>query len=713
MSVVFAKARTESCIHGSGYDWEIRLLLLINTMNTFNVSHLLALDSYLAPYADRLFRRTERYQAARAQIDREGGLLGPVSQGHRYFGFTQGELEGEPGVWYREWAPAAQSLRLIGDFNGWDRSRHPLQRNDAGVWSLFLPDADGQSLTHGSRLKVHVVDCNGMGSDRLPAYVRRVVQEPDEAFVGQFWMPSEPYHFAHPVPSLPVGEGLRVYEAHVGMAQEEGKVGSFEEFTEKIIPRIVSLGYNSLQLMAVMEHPYYGSFGYHVSNFFAVSSRFGTPEQLMRLIDVAHGHGLLVLLDLVHSHAVKNTLEGLNRFDGTDWQYFHAGARGYHTAWDSLVFDYGKPEVRSFLLSNVRYWLEEFRFDGFRFDGVTSMLYEGHGLSREFTSYDDYFGDDIDEDALVYLQLANDLTQEVHAGALTVAEEVSGMPGLARPSSEGGMGFSYRLAMGVPDYWARLSERDDHTWNLAEMWHTLLNRRHSEKCIGYVESHDQSIVGDKAFAFRLMDKEMYWGMDIATHNNVVDRGVALHKMARLITFSLAGEGYLNFMGNEFGHPEWVDFPREANGFSYTHARRQWSLADTPALKYHGMNEFDRAMQQVDRGFHILTDPLIEHLFVHEDDKLLFYRRGALVFVFNFHPTRSYPDLRVPVPDPANYRVILDTDDRRFAGYGRVAPGSEYPLQEIPMSDRQQSIQIYLPSRSAQVLAPLSLLTAEH
>jgi len=411
----------------------------------------------------------------------------------------------------------------------------------------------------------------------------------------------------------------------------------------------------------------------------------------------------------VHSHAVKNTLEGLNQFDGTDHQYFHAGPRGLHPAWDSMLFDYSKYEVQRFLLSNVRYWLEDVGFDGMRFDGVTSMLYLDHGLGKPFNSYDDYFGPNVDEDAVTYLRLANALAHLVRPEAITVAEDVSGMVGTARPVSEGGMGFDYRLAMGVPDYWIKLlKEKKDEEWNLGELFHTLLNRRYGEKHVGYAESHDQALVGDKTIAFRLMDKDMYWHMDRASHNLVIDRGVALHKLIRLITFSLAGEGYLNFMGNEFGHPEWIDFPREGNGWSLQYARRQWSLADNPDLRYAGLNRFDKAMQALDVSYRLLQDPLIERLMVHEENKLLVYRRGPLVFAFNFHPTQSYADLRIPVPDPDDYRLVLDSDEDRFEGFNRVARGVVYPRQDVPFGERKQSVSIYLPNRSAQVLAPKAL-----
>lgn len=666
---------------------------------------LIALDLWLQPFADALRHRYGHYRYLKSRLDSSGGLTGETSLAHKYFGLNRGTWIGKPGVWYREWAPGANYLALIGDFNGWNRGANPMERDRWGVWSTFLSDdVYGDRLIHRGLIKVHVGAANG-GIDRIPAYSRRVVQDAAGNYTAQYWQPSSEYSWRHPVPQQ-VG-GVRIYEAHVGMAQEEGRVGSYAEFSDRILPRIAKLGYNAVQLMAVMEHPYYGSFGYHVSNFFAASSRFGTPEELKRLIDTAHSLGLRVIMDLVHSHSVKNVQEGLNHFDGTDHQYFHAGARGEHAAWDSLVFDYSKYEVQRFLLSNVRFWLTEYHFDGFRFDGVTSMLYLDHGMGKAFSGYDDYFNDNVDLDAVAYLMMANDLIHAVSPDAITVAEDVSGMAGMARPVSEGGLGFNYRLAMGLPDYWIKLlKERRDEDWDLAELYHTLLNRRAHEKHVAYAESHDQALVGDKTLAFRLMDEAMYHSMGQTDESLLISRGIALHKIIRLLTFSLGGEAYLNFMGNEFGHPEWIDFPRAGNSFSYHYARRQWSLVDNPDLKYQALNAFDAALQQLDVRYRILEDPLIEQLALHQDTHQLVYRHGPLIFAINLHPTQSFTDLRIPVCDPCDYQVILNTDDLVFDGSGLVEESVVYPKQNVPMYGREQSIQIYLPARSAQVLAPL-------
>ena len=677
----------------------------VSTSKQIDGTALIKTDPLLKPYAPQLRERYAYYQRFKTEIEKTGGILGEVSQGHHYYGFNRGENNGDTGIWYREWAPGAHGLSLIGDFNGWDRAANPMSVDEWGVWHLFLSDSDyADRFTHGSRVKVHVVSkLNGL--DRIPAYIQRVVQEDDADFAGQYWAEPHPYQWEHGAPHFDVHtEGLRIYEAHIGMAQEAEKVGTFDEFTQNMLPRIADSGYNAIQLMAVMEHPYYASFGYHVSNFFAVSSRFGTPEELKKLIDTAHSMGLLVIMDLVHSHAVKNLNEGLNRFDGTEHHYFHAGAKGEHTAWDSCCFDYSKYEVQRFLLSNIRYWLETYRFDGFRFDGITSMLYNDHGLGREFSGYADYFGTDVELDAIAYLMLANEVVHAVNLDAISIAEDMSGMPGLARPIDEGGLGFDYRLAMGIPDYWiGLLKEKQDEDWHIGEIYGMLCNRRRGEKHIAYVESHDQAIVGDKTLAMQLMDTELYTNMSVFTTSPRITRGIALHKLIRLLTFSLGGEGYLNFMGNEFGHPEWIDFPRAGNDNSYWYARRQWHLVDDATLHYQHLNAFDQAMQHLDVMYQLLSDENIHLLFIHEGAKQIVYERGGLIFAFNFHPTTSVTDWRVPVTRREDYRLILDTDGTAYGGYGTVE-GVHYPWQDVAMEGHTQSIQLYVPARSAQVLA---------
>ncbi|MFO7861113.1 MAG: alpha amylase C-terminal domain-containing protein [Desulfosalsimonas sp.] len=661
---------------------------------------LVALDSYLEPYAETLRRRAAYISALEDRLTGGNASLSDFASGHEYFGL---HLRNNQWV-FREWAPNAETVYLIGDMTGWkeDRDFALTPADTPGVWEIHMP-ADRLGHKDLYRLRIH---WPGGSGDRIPAWARRVVQDPDTLiFNAQVWLPDSPYVWRHPGFVCPDRPPL-IYEVHVGMAQQEKKVGTYREFVDLVLPRIAAAGYNTIQLMAVQEHPYYASFGYQVSNFFAASSRFGTPEQLKELVDAAHEAGLCVLMDLVHSHAVANEAEGLSRFDGTDYQYFHSGDRGHHPAWDSRLFDYGKIEVLHFLLSNCRFWLDEYGFDGFRFDGITSMLYTHHGLGKAFVSYDDYFDHSVDEDALSYLCLANKLIHEIREDAVTIAEDVSGMPGLALENKSGGVGFDYRFAMGIADYWIRvIKEYSDEHWPLGTIWHELTNRRAEERTISYAESHDQALVGDQALIFRLIGKDIYAHMHKDDPRMTVDRGVALHKMIRLITLATAGHGYLNFMGNEFGHPEWIDFPRAENNWSYAYARRQWHLADAPDLKFKCLGHFDLDMIETAKKCEILskTEPAL--LCHHESDKVLAFERNGCVFAFNFHPVQSYTDYRISAPAGA-YTTILDSDAQSYGGHGRLYSGQRHlTLHEDAHKGPRDFLQLYLPTRTALVLFP--------
>lgn len=654
------------------------------------------LDPTLLPFAADIDQRIRNYRHRKKLLlgDLAGkpNGLSDFANAHLYFGFHRTA----DGWVYREWAPAADKLFLTGDFNGWNLTSHPMNREENGVFVLKLPGYN--ALQAGQKMQT-IVHHGGEILRRIPLYATRVVQDPSTyLWCAELEDPAAafPWTDAGFRPAKP----LLIYECHIGMATEQYEVGTYTQFRTQVLPRIHALGYTAIQIMAILEHPYYGSFGYQVSNFFAASSRFGSGAELKALINEAHRLGIAVLLDVVHSHAVKNTAEGPNEFDGTATQFFHAGARGDHPAWGTKLFDYGKPEVLHFLLSNLKFWMEQYHFDGFRFDGVTSMLYHDHGLGRAFLSYDAYFSQNTDDDAIVYLQLANELIHHQNPHAITIAEDMSGMPGMCRKLSEGGIGFDYRLAMGVPDLWIRLlKDVPDEQWNMGNLWYELTNRRMGEKTVGYCESHDQALVGDKTILFRLCDAEMYTGMEKGSQNPIIDRGIALHKMIRLLTATLAGEGYLNFMGNEFGHPEWIDFPREGNGWSYQYCRRQWSLADSPFLRYGQLNEFDRAMITLLKQQHLLGKPA-SLLCCAEWDKILCYTKGNLLFVFNFHPTRSFEGYFLPVPQAGTYRVLLTTDDFAYGGFHRVDLQYRYPTATAP--DGRTGFHCYLPSRCAIV-----------
>ena len=655
-------------------------------------------DEWLKPYKAVIDRRQKMILDLKERMSVDGSLSKGMNN-HVYYGLHK-TAQGE---WvFREWAPNATKIYLIGDFNNWRRSEaYALKPIGGGNWEIVLDD---MFLSHGTLYKLFI-EWPGGGAERLPAYLTRAVQDPHtKQFCAQVWDPAQPYEWKHE------GPGKRphplIYECHIGMAAEEEKVGTFEEFRLNVLPKVADLGYDTLQIMALQEHPYYGSFGYQVSNFYALSSRFGTPEEFKALVDEAHGLGIAVVMDIVHSHSVDNEAEGLGLFDGKETLYFYAGWQGHHPAWGSRGFDYGKDETKYFLLSNCKYWMEEYHIDGFRFDGVTSMLYWDHGLEKAFVGYENYFNQGVDDNAIAYLALANVLIHEMNPDAFTIAEDVSGMAGLAAPLEMGGVGFDFRMSMGVADNWIKwIKELSDDQWSMGEMWWQLTNKRADEKTISYAECHDQAMVGDKTIAFRLMDAEMYTSMNKESQSPVVDRGVALHKMIRLVTMATCGNGYLTFMGNEFGHPEWIDFPRLGNDWSFKYARRQWSLAEPDYLRYRYLRNFDKAMVELARQESILDEA--PELFVQDEEKkILIFKRKNCIFALNFNPTASFADYGFAAP-AGKYEVVLNSDENEFDGFSRLKTGEvHFSVSEKSENGNgryDEKLSLYLPSRTAIVL----------
>ena len=654
---------------------------------TRNMSNktLVDLDQWLAPHKSTIQAR-EKYISSKLKTVLSGKTPAEFAMGFLHFGLHKTDT----GWTFHEWAPNATRMFLVGDFSDWkEREEFALNRGENGEWSIDLPE---NSLRHGQKYKLRVYWSYGDGW-RLPSYSNYVVQDENSVdFSAVVWSPKTPYDWQYktpPKPKVPL-----IYEAHVGMSSQKEKVASFSEFTTEVLPRIKESGYNTIQLMAIAEHPYYGSFGYHVSNFFAVSSRFGTPDDFKKLVDTAHGMGLRVIIDLVHAHAAKNEVEGLGNFAGDPTQYFKPTN---HPEWDSRLFDYDKPEVLHFLASNCHWWLDEYHIDGFRFDGITSMLYHDHGLGKSFTSYDDYFRDNVDKDALTYLRLANETIHAVRPDATTIAEEMSGFPGLGASTKDGGLGFDYRLQMGAPDLWIKtLKEKNDEDWDLGQLAYTLGSHRPEEKVINYAESHDQALVGDKTLIFRLIDKNMYWHMDKIDPDLKTERGIALHKLIRLMTAGLHGGGYLNFMGNEFGHPEWIDFPREGNNWSFKHARRQWNLRDNGFLKYQWLGDFDAALMKIIRQ---IDNSDIQHLTVRQSDHTISFMHDDFLFVINFSPDKSHSDYAVPA-EAGSYKLALSSDDKNFGGQERIDHNSRFFTSP---ADNSHNLKVYLPARTGIIL----------
>eukprot|EP01114_Cavostelium_apophysatum_P006914 TRINITY_DN1849_c0_g1_i1.p1 TRINITY_DN1849_c0_g1~~TRINITY_DN1849_c0_g1_i1.p1 ORF type:complete len:769 (+),score=190.37 TRINITY_DN1849_c0_g1_i1:110-2416(+) len=664
-------------------------------------------DPWLEPCAQALRDRYSRYLYKKKMIEDNEGGLDKFSQGYKKMGFNRTE----GGIMYREWAPNARQAFLMGDFNGWDRRSHEMKKDEYGVFSLFLPDQNGKpAISHKTKVKIAMFTMAGEWIERIPAWIKVVWQEKGNVhFDGVYWEPEEPYRWRTTSPKTP--QDLRIYECHIGMSSQEAKINTYIEFSRDLLPYIKEMGYNAIQIMAIMEHAYYASFGYQVSSFFAVSSRFGTPDELKELVDHAHELGIIVLLDIVHSHASKNVDDGINRFDGTDHQYFHEGGKGNHPIWDSRLFNYGHWEVLRFLLSNARWFIEEYHFDGFRFDGVTSMIYTHHGVAHSFDrGYDEYFNSDlVDNDAITYLTLVNDMLHNLRDSdhrIVTISEEVSGMATMCRPIQEGGMGFDFRLAMGIPDRWIELvSKIPDEDWDMQNLVYTLTNRRYLENTIAYCESHDQALVGDKTLAFWLMDKEMYFNMSVLQPiNHIVDRGMALHKMIRLVTCGLGGEGYLTFMGNEFGHPEWIDFPRAGNNDSYHYARRRWDLPKDHLLRYQFLSNFEKRMNQLEDVYKWLSSPQAYVTLKHDGDKVIAFERGNLFWVFNFHSNQSYTDYAIGISHPGKYKIVLNSDTEEFGGHNRITKFDEYFSQPEEQHGMKHRLMVYIPCRTALVFA---------
>ena len=664
---------------------------------------LLSDDPYLNNFQEDIFLRWRKYVELSNAISKQEGGLAEFSRGYAAHGLVQ-HPNGD--IHYKEWAPYVASVALLGDFNKWSETSHVCYPGEFGKFHLKLPAIDGRpAIPHNTEVKTLIVTKSGEKLWRMSPWTKYAVQTNDTlVYKPIHWAPPNPYRWRHPRPHRP--RSIRIYEAHVGISSPLPEVASYRYFANDVLPRVAELGYTCVELMAVMEHAYYGSFGYHVTAFFAASSRYGTPDDLKYLVDAAHGLGLSVILDVVHSHAARNVEDGLNRFNGSDHCYFHAGPRGDHSLWDSKIFDYSQWEVIRFLLSNLRWYVEEYQFDGFRFDGITSMLYHHHGMSTGFSGdYKEYFNTSVDVEAVCYLMLANKMLHSLYPFIITIAEDVSGMPTLCRPVDEGGIGFDYRLAMAIPDMWIKLlKEQKDEDWDMGDIWWTLTNRRYHEKCIAYAESHDQALVGDKTLAFWLMDAEMYTNMSTLSHRSVtIDRGMALHKMIRLITMAMGGEAYLTFIGNEFGHPEWLDFPREGNGFSYHYARRQFNLLEDRLLRYRYLWNFDRDMQHLDAVHPFLSSSPTHCSRKHNADKLIVCERGRVLFVFNFHPTNSYTDYRIGVWKSGKYQIALNSDSKLYDGHGRIDENTEFFASKGDYDGRPASLQVYIPSRVAIAL----------
>ncbi|KAK7287576.1 hypothetical protein RIF29_00857 [Crotalaria pallida] len=557
------------------------------------------------------------------------------------------------------------------------------------------------AIPHGSKYRVYFNTPNGP-LERVPAWATYVQPAVDgtQAYAIHWEPPPEHvYKWKNTSPKVP--KSLRIYEAHVGISGSEPKISSFNEFTDKVLPHIMETGYNAIQLIGVVEHKDYFTVGYRVTNFYAVSSRYGTPDDFKRLVDEAHGLGLLVFLEIVHSYAAADENVGLSMFDGSNDCYFHSGKRGQHKFWGTRMFKYGDPDVLHFLLSNLNWWIVEYQVDGFQFHSLSSMIYTHNGFASFTGDLEEYCNQYVDKDALLYLILANEILHALYPNIITIAEDATFYPGLCEPTSQGGLGFDYYVNLSVSEMWSTFLESvPDNEWSMTKIVNTLVSdRAYADKMLMYAENHNQSISGRRSFA------EILFGeIDEHSHHykESLVRGSSLHKMIRLITLTIGGRAYLNFMGNEFGHPKRVEFPTSSNNFSYSLANRQWDLLAKEGLN-RDLFSFDKDMMKLDENARVLSRrfPYLHH--VNDSSMVISYIRGPLLFIFNFHPTDSYDNYSIGVEEAGEYQVILNTDEIKYGGQGCLKEDQYFQKTVSKRVDGlRNSLEVPLPSRTAQV-----------
>ncbi|CAL5392773.1 unnamed protein product [Camellia sinensis] len=556
------------------------------------------------------------------------------------------------------------------------------------------------AIPHGSKYRVYFNTPDGP-LERIPAWAPYVLPDADgkQAFAVHWEPPPEcVYKWKHKHPEAP--KSLRIYECHIGISGSEPKIASFNDFTEKVLPHVKDAGYNVIQLIGLVEHKDYFTIGYRATNLFAVSSRYGTPDDFKRLVDEAHGLGLLVFLDIVHSYSAADEMVGLSLFDGSNDCYFHTGKRGYHKFWGTRMFKYGDIDVLHFLLSNLNWWVVEYQIDGFQFHSLASMIYTHNGFASFTGDMEEYCNQYVDKDALIYLILANEILHALHPSIITIAEDATLYPGLSEPTSLGGLGFDYFVNLSASEMWSSLLENvPDSDWSMSKIVSTLVGNRHSaDKMLLYAENHNQSISGGRSFAEILFGETMEHASD---KRALLFRGCSLHKMIRLITFTIGGHAYLNFMGNEFGHPKRVEFPMESNNFSFSLANRRWDLLENGV--HSELLYFDKDMMNMDENERILSRGLPNIHHVNDTTMVTSYSRGPLLFIFNFHPTTSYENYSVGVEEAGEYQVILNTDEKKYGGQALIAQ-DQYIQRTISkrIDGLRNCLVVPLPYRSAQV-----------
>jgi 1,4-alpha-glucan branching enzyme len=592
------------------------------------------------------------------------------------------------GVHFAVWAPNATRVSVIGDFNGWDGRVHPMRLlTPSGIWELFVPDLpDGEKYKFEIRTREgHLLEKSdpfGVAFE-IPPQTASVVRDISRYTWGDAaWMESRASNREW------LERPMSVYEVHLGSwarVPEEGeRYLRYSELVEKLVPYVQEMGFTHVEFLPVMEHPFSGSWGYQVLGFFAPTSRYGSPEEFKALVDAFHRAGIGVILDWVPGHFPKDE-HGLARFDGTAL-FEHADPRqGEHQDWGTLIFNYGRNEVRNFLLSNALFWLEEYHVDGLRVDAVASMLYLDYSRT-EGNWIPNRYGGRENLEAIEFLQRLNTLTHGQYPGTITAAEESTAFPGVSRPVHLGGLGFTYKWNMGWMHDMLAYLEQDAvyRRWSHELVTFSMLYA-HSENFILPL-SHDEVVHGKRA----LLDKMP---------------GDAWQKYATLRTLLGFMYGHpgkkLLFMGGEFG--QWREWNHDRS--------LDWHLLEDPAHK--ALQDYVRTLNA-----HLRTQPALYELDVdpagfrwidchdHENSVVSFVRTARqsddfVVWVFNFTPVPR-GDYRLGMPAPGYYAELLNSDSALFGG-GNLGNSGGVTTDPVAAHGFSQSVRLMVPPLACLML----------
>lgn len=593
--------------------------------------------------------------------------------------------EGQQGVYFALWAPNAQSVSVVGGFNGWNRDSHPMQPrwDGSGIWEVFIP-----GIGEGEVYKYYLVSTNGYAVEKadpygyqteIPPKTASVVRGLDYKWKDSKWLQQREKQSI-------LDQPLSIYELHPGSwrRKEGNEFLSYHELAQELPKYCRELGFTHVELMPVMEHPFYGSWGYQLTGYFAPSSRYGSPQDFMFLVDALHQAGIGVILDWVPSHFPSDE-HGLGYFDGTHLYEHPDPRKGFHKDWNSLIFNYGRNEVRSFLISNALYWLDKYHIDGLRVDAVASILYLDY--SRNHGEWEpNEFGGRENLDAISFIKDFNDAVHTQQPHTFTVAEESTAFPGVTAPTYEGGLGFDLKWMMGWMHDTLSYFQKDPmyRSWHQGQLAFSI-HYAFSEKFVLPL-SHDEVVYGKNSLINKMPGDEWQKFANL-----------------RLLFSYMWGHpgGKLLFMGGEFGQQhEW------RHDFSLDwHEHEQGNLQQGVSVLLQELNQLyqtEPALYQnnyAPEGF--------EWVDFNDMSNSVFcwLRKGSdtkeqLLFIGNFTPN-VLKNYRVGVPQSGRYAELFNSDDWKYGGSG--VRNTNLETAPVSRHGREHSLSLKLPPLGVVVL----------